>query len=110
MKSFLRDLIFCPVTTWRLRGFLATARLRPVEPGASCCVIRIACNSASTAAPNFGSIFVRRLMATTLLLVSGMITGLSYAACRPLGSSIGARLSFRRNGLSRRFSVSCVGL
>ena len=34
----------------------------------------------------------------------------TYAACRPLGSSIGPRLSFRRNGLSRRFNVSCVGL
>lgn len=34
----------------------------------------------------------------------------TYAACRPLGSSSGARLSFRRNGLSRRFNVSCVGL
>src|ERR1700687_4934706 len=26
------------------------------------------------------------------------------------GMSIGARLSFRRNGFSRRFNVSCVGL
>ena len=34
----------------------------------------------------------------------------TYAACRPLGSSIGARLSFSRNGFSRRFNVSCVGL
>lgn len=78
---FMALSLSCHNLALRLRVFLETDRRRPIRPLAfrratSSCWIRIACNSALTAPAKSGASFVRRSIAATVLVVSGILVHL----------------------------------